>query len=139
MNNRNLRKLVYEILEYKKTELYLFDFVNYVRNDADIDQIAELFEQYNKRYSNKLFQISNLGSLKKIYKMSTDLFIETQNLESGDFEKLSAKICEYFGFNREFYATKHSYDEGIDFIAYKEVDRVRFDFREFKCTPFFGQ
>lgn len=131
MNIDNKRKLSLKILTNKSKSYSLYDFEEEVKTDDDVVDFCAFLDQYFTGKNSKILSYDvDTGQLK----IHNSLLYQITNyilaLKHNEFEQYSAIVCKLLGF-KEFYATKRSGDEGIDFIALESIDKYRIDYQKY--------
>jgi hypothetical protein len=126
------RKLSVNILERDDHQISLYDFDKLVKSDKDVIDICSFFENYQTRYAVDLFKTDHTnGIFIKTNPHISSLTKAIRGLNGGQFEKISAIICKCLGFNKSYHATQPSKDEGIDFIAFRDITLLNIDTKEY--------
>jgi hypothetical protein len=140
MKNEDIRKLSIKVIGLRRKNINLFDFSDFIKDDDDIDEFKDFIDYYNSKHNVSYIEISNsTGVLKKNENLVTVFYKEINNLTAQKFEKFSAIICNYLGFENEYFATKISNDQGIDFFAYKTHSHFTNQHKEYifgQCKKF---
>lgn len=130
MNNEVLRNLSLKILTGNKLIINLHDFDQDILEPKDIDRVCAFFEEYSDKYFIKVFETNlNNATIKFSDKKISELTNIIRNLNDTQFEKLSAVICKVLGY-ANFFATKATHDEGIDFIAYSDYSYLNIEHKQ---------
>lgn len=129
MTSERKRDCALKIVEHPVARFNFFSSTPQIT--ADLDEIKELrlyFERYNIKHDVALFDIDDaIGDVVKADQIVFDILSNVESLRPDQFEKLSARIMGYLGFTTGFTGTKKSWDEGIDFFAYRTSDRYKGD------------
>jgi len=93
-------------------------------DSSEIDSLEVFFDTYNAKHSIPLFSISSSGVIKKTDDLIYALWSAVESLTAHQFERLSALIAKLLGFDKGYFATQQSHDQGLDFIAYKNDNYI---------------
>lgn len=125
------RNLTISLLRDKRKMINLYEFSDEVREAEDIDDICAFLENYTTKYKFSSFDCDNKnGIFSKKSDLFPDIINSVRNLDAHGFEKLSAIICKCFGYDN-FFATKKSHDQGIDFIACSPFEKLNIDYKNY--------
>ncbi len=126
------RNLALQLLENPADQISLYDYDKLVREDKDIIDIFSFFAEYEDKFNNRYFKCDEKnGIFTKTSPIITSVSKSIRKINANNFEKLSAKICSCLGFDKEYYATQQSKDEGIDFIAFRDFSLLNIDYNEY--------
>lgn len=122
---RKERILLYNVLADPDQHINLNNYNELAEKKGLIEKIYPLIDIYNSKHSTQYFKYStNTNTLIKNSPLISPLLKAIQSLSGIDFEKLSAIVCKCLGWESEV-ATQPSYDQGIDFIAEKNLLKIR--------------
>lgn len=140
MNIVQQRNIILEIFKSEKTNINLYtEYDTVITNKIDLLDINAFLDNYSKKHDYKFFDINlDTGDLSIIDNLLPVILKNIFKLNPGNFERLSSIICKIFGFTNNF-ITKGSHDQGIDFIATKDLCKDIFGFSINHETFIFGQ
>jgi hypothetical protein len=119
LKRENKLKIAIDFLSNNFLELDLSK-LSVILSDEDAQDIVLFFDSYNNKYGIDLVrESSNTFILKKKNISITKIFTAICELTSRDFEKISAILTKVLNY-KDYYATKETYDEGVDFFAERE-------------------
>ncbi|MBA4320217.1 MAG: hypothetical protein C0412_17610 [Flavobacterium sp.] len=125
------RELSLNILTDPTSYHILYDFDSEIKEQEDVADFLAFLDQYFAKYPlNCLHYTVESATLEKRSPLLSDIISFILSLDEFEFEKFSALVCRILGF-QEFYATKKSGDQGIDFIAYTKIDDYRVDYKRY--------
>lgn len=122
---RKERALLYNVLVDPDQHINLNNYNELAEKRGLIEKIYPLIDIYNSKHSTQYFNYStNTNTIIKNSPLIAPLLKAIQSLSGNDFEKLSAIVCKCLGWESEA-ATLPSYDQGIDFIAERNLSKIR--------------
>lgn len=123
MKRENKLDLALNILGFPGLNMDL-SMNKFIKDQEDFEDISLFFSKYNSKYTKDLISFSpNTFTVKKEYIVISKIFQNLVRLHHTHFEKISAQLSIILNYSN-FYATKPTKDEGIDFIA----DRIDNDY-----------
>ncbi len=128
MNLAVTRNLSIKLFLNPTNSINFFDY-DEVTNGIDVNDISSFLEKYSTKYKELIFEIDNANALFiKKHSFLHLLLDQIIKLSPSEFEKLSAVVCSCLGYEN-FYGTKVSHDQGIDFIAQSNFDKLNIDIK----------
>lgn len=132
------RNLAIKLFEDSSLRINFYDF-DEIESSTDVTAICAFLESYSTRYKVSVFSTDFANAIfEKNYSFTSILMKEIRGLSPGDFERISAIVCKCLGYS-EFYGTKGSHDEGIDFIASSDFNGINIGFKNYvlgQCKHF---
>ncbi len=123
MKRDNLLELSLEIISDTALNTNL-SHNKFIKDQSDFEELEIFFSKYNSKHRNDLFEFSlNTFMVKKKFKLISKLYENINSLSPNYFENISALLSKVLNYSN-YYATKPTKDEGVDFIA----DRIDNDY-----------
>lgn len=122
-----LRKILIDLFKHSTPSINLYTFSDGIKSPDDVEKILFLLDEYIGKHGNDLFDISvKTGVFFKKDLLIAQVITELNLLSANNFERFSALICKCLGYD-EFFVTKESHDQGLDFIAFQKIKSFSFD------------
>lgn len=119
------RALLYNVLVDPNQQINLNNYNELAEEKGLIEKIYPIIDVYNSKHATQYFNYStNTNTFIKNNPLISPLLKVIRSLDDTDFEKLSAIVCKCLGWESEV-ATQPSHDQGIDFIAEKNLLNIR--------------
>ncbi len=130
MKIEELRNHSLKIISDRKLRVELSDYSDIFVSPNDVTEICAFIDDYTGKYYIDVFLTDRYnGFIEKSHKYIPELLNLIRNLSNDEFEKFSALVCKCLGYTN-FFATKTTNDQGIDFIAYSSYSELNIDYKQ---------